>query len=42
MMKELKKTDARQGETRHMLRYVLAFGLVLAVLAMGTSWALFS
>ena len=27
--------DARQGETGHGVRYMLAFGLVFAVIAMG-------
>jgi hypothetical protein len=31
---EVRMQDARQGETGHGVRYVLAFGLALAVFAM--------
>ena len=34
MPKKIDATDARQGETRHVVRYMLAFGLAAAVVAM--------
>ena len=34
MTKKLDTTDARQGETRHHVRYVLAISLAAAVIAM--------
>ena len=30
--------DARSGETPHIVRYVLAFSLVLAILALSAVW----
>ncbi|MBX9746905.1 MAG: hypothetical protein K2X34_08390 [Hyphomonadaceae bacterium] len=32
---ELERDDARAGETGHHVRYMLAFGLILAVLGFG-------
>jgi hypothetical protein len=34
MTKKLDTTEARQGETRHQVRYVLAISLAAAVVAM--------
>lgn len=36
MVEKLTKTEARQGETGHNVRYVLGISLVLAVLLLGT------
>jgi hypothetical protein len=34
MPKKIDATDARQGETRHIVRYMLAISLAAAVVAM--------
>ena len=33
--------DARAGSTPHVVRYVLAISLILAVVALGVIWAVF-
>ncbi len=33
--------DARAGSTPHIVRYVLAISLILAVIAVGVIWAIF-
>ena len=35
MVKQLEKTEARQGVTGHKVRYVLAISLALAVVVLG-------
>ena len=34
MPKKIDTTDARQGETRHIVRYMLAISLAAAIIAM--------
>lgn len=41
MVTEKDKTDARQGETRHIVRYVLHISLSLAIVAMVAAWIYF-
>lgn len=34
MQHDISKTDARQGVTPHMTRYVLSYGLILVILSL--------
>jgi hypothetical protein len=36
--KEIGTTEVRQGETRHIVRYVLAISLTAAVVALAVVW----
>jgi hypothetical protein len=38
MPKVISKTDARQGVTPRVMRYVLAFGLILTILGFAAAW----
>jgi hypothetical protein len=38
MPKVISKTDARQGVTPHVMRYVLSFGLIFTILGLAAAW----
>lgn len=40
-MTELKTNEARQGSTPHMVRYVLVWGIILALGGMFAAWMYF-